>query len=221
MSVSTGTAHDVFLKVWKVEEVDNRLVELEYLYHRRAFQAGVPVAAPILSKIAKSTSLCGTEYLVMATENIRQDRIGTKGDLVKFFRSLIQTVELLHTEAQLLHGDLKLENLRWYDGMVRLVDFGRAQPIHEAKNVRGTEGFEAPEILDGMPCSTKTDAFAVGCIILECVDHPDPWDEISGEALYRQYGVLKHLGEWLAHSNPESRWSLQKAYEYLATIPNQ
>ena len=50
-----------------------------------------------------------------------------------------------------------------YDGMtkrsLRLVDFGRAQLIHEAKHVRGTE------IFDGMPCSTQADAFAVGCTI--------------------------------------------------------
>lgn len=50
--------------------------------------------------------------------------------------------------------------------MVNLIDFGHAQEASGAQHIRGTVGFEAPEILRNEPNSMQTEAFSVGRTIL-------------------------------------------------------
>ena len=116
--LSPMTTNRVFLKVWKVAEANIDCVEKEWMNYQCAYDAGVPVAAPATSEVTWSTSSRGSSYLVMAVDYIRQDAIETMEDIVSFSRSLIETVDKLHQQAQLLHGDLKPDNVRWSNGVV-------------------------------------------------------------------------------------------------------
>jgi Protein kinase domain len=209
------TGKEIFLKVWKVEDTDTKVVEAEVNCHRKAFDAGVPVAAPVLPKIARSKCADGSEYLVFAADYIHQDRIEDPWVLMEFCGALIDTVEKLHHQAGLLHCDLKPDNLRWSNGVVKLIDFGHAQSISEAISTPGTLGFEAPEILNGMPNSVKTDAFSVGRIILTWLKlfEDQGWEQESHQ---RQVCiVLHHVANALTDADPESRWSLSRAANEL------
>lgn len=214
-----ATTKEVFLKVWKLEDIDFASVEMERRYHQEAFEAGVPVAAPVFPEIARSRSTCGSEYLVFAVEYIHDDFVANSGDFFQFCRSLIDTVMKLHSKAGMLHCDLKPDNIRWSNGVVRLIDFGHAQSISEATWVPGTQGFEAPEILNRMPCSTKTDAFSVGRIILEVLEmlQEGGWlQEKNQQPLI--CSILHHIAENLADSDPDTRWSLTKASNELRRL---
>ena len=218
-----GTEKEVFLKVWKVDDVDVASVYAEWKHHNRAFKAGVPVAVPLLSELAKATcSCCGLEYLVLATEFIQIDDISTMIELWQFCSSLIQAVLTLHEQAGMLHGDVKPANLRWSKGVVSLIDFEHAQDIAKAAWAPGTDGYQAPEILeDDIPCSTKTDAFSVGRTI-----------SVMMEAFFRDHKQfaseqnqmrdnLREISLKLTDADPHRRWSLHRALQAMQLTPYQ
>ena len=84
----------------------------------------------------------------MAVEFIPTDLydMETSKKLWQFCLSLMDTVLALHQQAHMLHGHLKPANLRWWQGVVRLIDFEHAQGIAQAQWAPGTDGFQAPEI---------------------------------------------------------------------------
>jgi serine/threonine protein kinase len=207
---------EIFLKVWKVEETQSRWVEAEVRHHREAFEAGVPVAAPYLPRIERSKSSDGSEYLVFAVDYLHQDSIGDLWVFLEYCAALIDTIKKLHHQAGLLHCDLKPDNVLWSDGLVKLIDFGHAQSISEARSTPGTRGFEAPEILKKkMANSMQTDAFSVGQIILSGLERfeDQSWEE--GSQQREICNVLGQIAENLTDADPESRWFLTKAANVL------
>ena len=186
----------------------------EWRNYDRAYQAGGPVAAPMLSELAKSTCSCGCEYLVMAVEFIPNDGMETCRKLWQFSFHAVLT---LHQKAGRLQCDLKPGNMRWNNGVVRLIDFEHALDIAaNAKWARGTEGYQAPEILEG---STKTDAYSVGATIaniMEAFWRDQQDDDESNQIL----DMLQEISRNLTDSDPQRRWSLERALQELQETPS-
>jgi hypothetical protein len=205
----------VTLKVWKADDVDEASVESEWMYHRMACDALVPVQSLIVPSIMRATSSCGSEYLVIAlstcySNNVQCDNID---NLVKFCDSLIDAVMKLHY-AGILHCDLKTSNLYWYFDSIQLLNFGSAQSIRKAAWAPGSEGFQAPELLQRKACSVKTDAFAVGRIILPMVEE---FQNKEGDDYIRyRCGLLRDIAVNLTALNPKERWSLWQAKERMS-----
>ena len=188
-------------------------LESEFLNHKGAFDAGVPVAATVLGKPARSAGPDGAEYLVLAVEYLQNDLIKVVEEFVQFCESLIQTVETLHIKSRLLHCDIKPDNIRWHKGVVRLIDFGHSQKIENATFARGRRGFEAPEILNRMPCSIKTDAYSVGRTILTM------WKVLDNDIQQNQsFSSLHGIALKLADPDPTERWSLSQALKNVQKI---
>lgn len=206
--IASTTSKDVFLKVWNEERAGVLGVEMEWTHYKIALDAGVPVAAPVLPEIVRATSSSGIDHLVFAVEYIHEDAIRTIEDVVQFSESLIQSVMKLHDAAGLLHCDLKPANVRWSKGVVSLIDFGHAQPINLAVWVPGTRGYQAPEIVDRMPCSVMTDAFSVGRTIIETLE---TFCNDGNQEENHPYVILDNVGCRLCDPTFDSRWSLQQA----------
>ena len=159
-----GKSKGVFLKVWKVDDLFSpESVEKEWMLQWRAQSYNVPVASPLSKELIKSKpQQVGHEYLVAAMEFVDFDEIDTIDDVIFFSIALLSTVERLHSKAAVLHCDLKPNNVRWSKGVVKLIYFGRAQLLAEAKNVPGTRGYEAPEVERGEVPAIASDAYSAG-----------------------------------------------------------
>lgn len=102
-------------------------------------------------------------------------------DRLDSFRALCDAVFYLHDDAaaQLLHLDIKPDNLRYVDGgALRLLDFGIAQSKGDSDRtvplnaLLGTAGYAAPEQCPLAPehqvrLSPRSDIFALGVVLFE------------------------------------------------------
>ncbi|MHB8659188.1 MAG: serine/threonine-protein kinase [Solirubrobacteraceae bacterium] len=106
------------------------------------------------------------------------DRLRTsqkpRWDPVVLARELLDAIRYIH-RAGVIHRDIKPANvLIGIDGRVRLTDFGIAQPsgatrITSTGQVIGTQRYIAPEILSGQPANARSDLYALGVLLGECL----------------------------------------------------
>ncbi|MFT5052045.1 MAG: Tol biopolymer transport system component [Chlamydiales bacterium] len=109
-------------------------------------------------------------------------------EAVNLCRQIAEGLEAAH-EAGVIHRDLKPANVRITpDGIVKLLDFGLAKPlvptgrdggsstgdpdsflVTEDGLVLGTPTHMSPEQARGKPVDRRTDAWAFGCVLYECL----------------------------------------------------
>ncbi len=111
----------------------------------------------------------------------------------------LETLEHVHGHG-LIHGDLKPENI-FLRGVLEpvLVDFGVASPFNRARErlVRvprsiGSVAYMAPECLHGALPDARSDLYAMGCVLYECLTgrHPLLRDSVDGTVLAHLHGVV-------------------------------
>jgi tetratricopeptide (TPR) repeat protein len=96
---------------------------------------------------------------------------------------LVQTLRaLLYLHRHdILHCDLKPENVLIVDGQVKVLDFGLAvHRAHESESPGGTLGYIAPETFEGRPPTTASDLFSFGILAFEVLEGRHPTATVSG-----------------------------------------
>jgi eukaryotic-like serine/threonine-protein kinase len=100
---------------------------------------------------------------------------------------LLQALTYLHRRG-IVHRDLKPPNvLVTSDGVVKLLDFGVAQPVNpgsgsemEFRNVAGTLAYMAPEVLLEEPATASSDLYAFGTLAYEMLVGKHPFGGSMG-----------------------------------------
>lgn len=95
--------------------------------------------------------------------------------LRKMALDVAMALKYLHTEAMILHGDLKSFNVLVKDDIFKLCDFGVSVPINKEGFVdtdkyayTGTDCWSAPEVLEGKDnVSAKSEMFSYGLLVYE------------------------------------------------------
>eukprot|EP00697_Spironema_sp_BW2_P016510 gnl/Spiro4/7771_TR4089_c0_g2_i1.p1 gnl/Spiro4/7771_TR4089_c0_g2~~gnl/Spiro4/7771_TR4089_c0_g2_i1.p1 ORF type:complete len:397 (+),score=73.04 gnl/Spiro4/7771_TR4089_c0_g2_i1:287-1477(+) len=116
-----------------------------------------------------------------------------------FARNILQSVAFLHDELELIHTDLKPENLLlvtndfFIQGSkkvpastdIKLIDFGSATyNSHHHTHVVSTRHYRAPEVILGLGWTYPCDSYSVGCILVEMY---------TGETLFQTHDNGEHL----------------------------
>ncbi len=91
-------------------------------------------------------------------------------------------------ERGVLHGDLKPSNLMLTDDGPRIFDFGLGRTLQgvltglpklsRERFKAWTPGYAAPELLEGAQLSTRTDVFAMGCVLYELACGKPPFPQM-------------------------------------------
>jgi serine/threonine-protein kinase len=115
-----------------------------------------------------------------------KDRLLTDNTL-SFMRQLATLLSYIHS-AGYLHLDFKPENLLVrHDGVIFVVDFDLARPLHcpwwrrKLREVPGTPAYVAPEVLTKRTVDVRSDVYSLGVIFYEMLTFHKPYESTRQE----------------------------------------
>lgn len=198
--------------VWRaIDEQTGREVALKQLLdveHARRFEAEARLLArlshPRVVRILAHFSEASGQYLVMALVPgadlaERLIRVGRPGlpveEAIGYITQTCEALQYVH-DQQIVHRDIKPQNLIVSERGIVLVDFGIARTIDE-RELSGTVGigtprFMAPEVLHHGTVSARTDVFGVAATL---------WTLLTGRPPV--FGDLTPLRELVPALDPE------------------
>jgi serine/threonine protein kinase len=165
---------------------DSLALDADYVtrFEREAFVAA-RLSHPNLVGVFDFGAAGSRPYLVMeyVPGGTLADRLRARGredwDPETVFRELMAAVAHVHA-AGIIHRDIKPGNvLIGRDGRTRLTDFGvarpsDAEPLTRTGLVVGTARYVAPEVMHGREPDERSDLFACGVLLHECLGQDDP-----------------------------------------------
>ncbi|KAL4445241.1 hypothetical protein ABPG74_022054 [Tetrahymena malaccensis] len=104
-------------------------------------------------------------------------------EILKIFRQVLEGYKILF-ENNVIHRDLKLENILVFGDIVKITDFGTAKYIHPFNSIeqslQGTLGYFSPQLLSNQENGTykytyKTDIFSLGVLLFHMIYGTFPW----------------------------------------------
>lgn len=117
--------------------------------------------------------------------------------VLNILNQVAQALGHLHSR-KLVHLDIKPQNLIVMpDGVVKLIDFGLAQPAGPRQEMIGgtafgTVAYLAPEQASGEPVDAATDVYALGCVVYELLTGQPPFAVAPGPDHNREL-IRAHL----------------------------
>ncbi|KAI0185578.1 kinase-like protein [Xylaria flabelliformis] len=135
----------------------------------------------------------------------------------EMLRQILDALNFVHTyQPQIIHGDVKPENILYHGNQFLLTDFGLAQVVDRLDKRVGTMWFMAPELHRKGVRTPKVDIYALGVTVAECLfklplikerkNLEDKWREL----LYNLLSTYApHYASMLAE-DPQSRPTSQE-----------
>ncbi|KOB73154.1 NIMA-related kinase 8, partial [Operophtera brumata] len=94
-------------------------------------------------------------------------------EILFFFSQVLLGVNYIHN-LDIIHRDLKAENILLtgkFGVLVKIGDFGVSKIAKKTCTVIGTPYYLAPELCEGKPYDSKSDVWALGCLLYEMCTH--------------------------------------------------
>ena len=196
-------------KVYEAEErLSKRRVALKVLRQeltrseegRRLFLNEMQVLAQLdHPNVVRSLATCEVDgQLVMALEFLEgrtlRDELVARGRLpwpeaVRIVAAIAEGLAAAHVEAlAIVHRDLKPENVMICEGgTVKVMDFGVAKVLAQAQATNtqsvGTLQYMSPEQIDARTIDARSDLYALGLVLYECLAGAPPFRSASAREL--------------------------------------
>ena len=114
-----------------------------------------------------------------------KDVVGDRGalppaEVADLLDQIASALDHVH-DRKLVHLDIKPQNLLLTpDGLVKLIDFGLAQPAGSTQELIGgttfgTAAYLSPEQAAGEPVDCTADVYALGCVVYELLTGQPPF----------------------------------------------
>ena len=192
-----------------------------------------------LAQMVSGLDLChnrpGSE--VVATSSSMSSMVTTvvnrRGSTVTTSSSSSST---LATKSVILHRDLKPENV-FLDGeqTIKLGDFGLSKELQAERDFTmtyvGTPYYMSPELAQGERYNTKSDIWALGCIVYELCALKPPFDAKTQDELTRKIKrglvpklpscyspMLQNVVQWMLRMHPDQRPSTNDLLEHPSIV---
>lgn len=111
----------------------------------------------------------------------------TDEEILMYTAQITLSLLALHSK-QILHRDIKTQNIFIKDGVLKLGDFGISKALPTEADMAhtqvGTPYFMPPEVCKGCPYDNKADVWAMGVIIYELITHKKPFDSESIKGVF-------------------------------------
>jgi len=88
----------------------------------------------------------------------------------------------------IVHRDIKPDNILLHNGIIKLADFGFCQRIKNSQMLfekLGSPLYMAPELLWEKPYDTRCDIYSIGCLVYELLYGKLPYVDMSIQGLMK------------------------------------
>lgn len=157
-------------------------------------------------------------------------------NIINITKQILSGLSFLH-QNKITHRDINLNNIILNDKnmKIKIIDFGLACYGYPCKNLVGTSGFFAPEMIyNSENYGSKCDIWSLGCILYYMVCKYYPFyfcheKDYYIEQLKDKVIIPYHNNDWqnknlhnlcqnmLVYNNQE-RWSAKKCYSFIQSI---
>ncbi len=136
--------------------------------------------------------------------------------------AIVDCLRYVHSRG-VVHADLKPENvlLRDDDDRVAVIDFGLSRLLEQLPRpgMAGTPAYMAPELLWGSAATQRSDAYALGVLVYECLTGARPPDGFGLPAPLALPEPWKSAVSGLLQEDPDTRTTLDRFAEQLGLPP--
>lgn len=115
-----------------------------------------------------------------------------EGEAMRIFRQLLEAFKILN-KYNIMHRDLKPDNIFFHDGNLKLGDFGFCKTLMTQDDMTstmlGSPIYMAPEVLRGEIYTVKADIWSLGVVLYEMLYGVCPFESNS---IAKLIAVLDH-----------------------------
>lgn len=127
----------------------------------------------------------GTLEKAMQAYRNTPEKVMPESKTITYFSQIVDAFRVL-TKYNIMHRDLKPDNILLHNGVIKIADFGfcksLASPQDLAQTMLGSPIYMAPEVLKGEIYTMKADIWSLGVVLYEM---------LNGECPYKSNSIAK------------------------------